>query len=89
MDIEEYDAAAIAEVTQGFTGSDLRLVIREAVLDALTEGRTRLTQADLEAAVADFEQRDNLKNLDMIEGDHDALVAGGDLGEEDHADHSH
>jgi hypothetical protein len=30
------------------------------------------------AAVEDFEERDTLKNLDMIEGDHDALVAGGD-----------
>jgi hypothetical protein len=76
------------------TGSDLRLVIREAVLDALTDGRRTLTQDDLEAAVRDFEERDNLKNLDMIEGDHEALVAGGDIsgsgdGADDHGDHSH
>ena len=28
----------------------------------------------------DFEERDNLKNMDMIEGDADALVAGGEDG---------
>jgi ATP-dependent 26S proteasome regulatory subunit len=92
MDIEEFDPEALAADTEGLTGSDLRLVLREAVLDALTEERTTLTQADLEAAVRDFEERDSLKDLDMIEGDHDALVAGGDIsadgGGESH-DHTH
>jgi len=88
MDIDEFDPDGIAELTEGLTGSDLRMVLREAVLDALTEERTTLTQADLEAAVEDFEERDTLKNMDMIEGDHDALVAGGDIGGSDH-DHAH
>jgi len=77
MDIVDFDPEELAELTAGLTGSDLRLVLREAVLDALTEERTTLTQGDLVAAVEDFEERDTLKNLDMIEGDHDALVAGG------------
>ncbi len=80
MDIDDFDPEAIAEATEGLTGSDLRMVMREAVLEALTENRRTLTQNDLLDAVADFEERDNLKNMDMIEGDHDALVAGGDLG---------
>jgi AAA+ superfamily predicted ATPase len=80
MDIAEFDPAALADATEGLTGSDLRMVLREAVLEALTEERTTLTQEDLLAAIADFEERDSLKDLDMIEGDHDALVAGGDLG---------
>ncbi|PSQ01679.1 AAA family ATPase [Halobacteriales archaeon QS_5_68_33] len=79
MDIEDFDPMAIARETEGLTGSDLRLVLREAVLDALTEERTTLTQQDLLDAVEDFEERDNLKDLDMIEGDHDALVAGGGI----------
>jgi len=79
MDIDEFDPAAVADITEGLTGSDLRMVLREAVLDALTEGRTDLVQQDLVDAVQDFEERDNLKDLDMIEGDHDALVAGGDI----------
>jgi AAA+ superfamily predicted ATPase len=80
MEILDFDPDTLADMTEGLTGSDLRLVLREAVLDALTEERTTLTQQDLEDAVADFEERDNLKNLDMIEGDHDALVAGGTPG---------
>ncbi|WP_247731163.1 ATP-binding protein [Halovivax limisalsi] len=96
MDIEEFDPQAIAEITEGLTGSDLRMVLREAVLEALTENRTTLTQDDLELAVQGFEERDNLKNMDMIEGDHDALVAGGDIsgaasdgGEPSGHDHEH
>jgi AAA+ superfamily predicted ATPase len=77
MDIAEFEPDDIAEITEGLTGSDLRLVLREAVLEALTEERRTLTQEDLVDAVEDFEERDTLKNLDMIEGDHDALVAGG------------
>jgi SpoVK/Ycf46/Vps4 family AAA+-type ATPase len=87
MDILDFDPVAVAEVTEGLTGSDLRLVLREAVLDALTEERTTLTQQDLIDAVEDFEERDTLKNLDMIEGDHDALVAGGDIAGD--SGHSH
>ncbi|MDS0281820.1 ATP-binding protein [Haloarcula onubensis] len=95
MDITEFDPQALAELTEGLTGSDLRLVLREAVLEALTEERTTLTQQDLEDAIKDFEERDNLKNMDMIDGDHDALVAGGDFTEGDGAasdgghDHAH
>ncbi|MFW6017624.1 MAG: ATP-binding protein [Halapricum sp.] len=88
MEIVDFDPGALAEMTEGLTGSDLRLVLREAVLDALTEERTTLTQQDLEDAIANFEERDNLKNLDMIEGDHDALVAGGTPGHDSH-DHEH
>ncbi len=79
MDIIDFDPDELADITEGLTGSDLRLVLREAVLEALTEERTTLTQQDLRDAVTGFEERDNLKNLDMIEGDHDALVAGGDI----------
>ncbi|AFZ73091.1 ATP-binding protein [Natronobacterium gregoryi] len=90
MDIEEFDPQLIAEATAGLTGSDLRMVLREAVLEALTEDRTTLTQNDLREAIEEFEERDNLKNMDMIEGDHDALVAGGDIGKaSDGSGHSH
>ena len=88
MEIIDFDPGEVAELTKGLTGSDLRLLLREAVLEALTEERTTLTQQDLLDAVTDFEERDTLKNLDMIEGDHDALVAGGDFSGDGH-DHSH
>ena len=74
--IAEFDPESVAAKTGGLTGSDLRMVLREAVLEALMEERTTLTQEDIMDAVADFEERDNLKNMDMIDGDSDALVAG-------------
>jgi len=89
MDITDFDPGTLAEMTEGLTGSDLRLVLREAVLEALTEERTTLTQQDMEDAIQDFEERDNLKNMDMIDGDHDALVAGGDFSEEAASDGGH
>jgi SpoVK/Ycf46/Vps4 family AAA+-type ATPase len=81
MDVEEFDAEALAARTEGLTGSDLRLVLREAVLEALVEERTTLTQADLVAAVESFEQRDNLKRMDAME---DPVVAGDGGASHDH-----
>jgi SpoVK/Ycf46/Vps4 family AAA+-type ATPase len=86
MELADFDAAELAAETEGLTGSDLRLVLREAVLAALVEGRTALTQQDLHEAVEAFEERDNLKNLDAIE-DSDELV--GDVGENHEHDHDH
>jgi ATP-dependent 26S proteasome regulatory subunit len=91
MEIASFDPDAVADKTEGLTGSDLRMVLREAVLEALTDDRMELTQDDIMDAVTDFEERDNLKNMDMIDGDADALVAGGsDNGQDDHdhADHA-
>ncbi|WP_136600884.1 ATP-binding protein [Salinigranum halophilum] len=90
MDIAEFDPEAVAEKTEGLTGSDLRLVLREAVLEALTEERMSLTQEDILDAVSDFEERDNLKNMDMIDGDQETLIAGdgGSSGNEENG-HSH
>ncbi|KTG08856.1 AAA family ATPase [Haloprofundus marisrubri] len=86
MDIAEFDPESVAARTQGLTGSDLRMVLREAVLEALTEERMSLTQADILDAVEDFEERDNLKNMDMMD-DSDSLIAGN--GESPDADHDH
>ncbi|MFP4626233.1 MAG: ATP-binding protein [Natronomonas sp.] len=98
MDIEEFDPDAISDMTEGLTGSDLRLVLREAVLNALTEERRTLTQGDLVLAVEDFEERDNLKNMDDFDNwDESHLPGDADEGEDssnddhshDHGDHSH
>ena len=76
MEISDFDPAEIASLTEGLTGSDLRLVMREAVLAALTENRRHLTQDDLLAAIEDFEERDTLRTMDMIDDGPDAIVAG-------------
>ena len=85
MNIGDFDPGVVAEKTEGLTGSDLRMVLREAVLEALTDGRKRITQADIMDAVTDFEERDNLKNMNMIDGD----VVAGDGGSTDDHDHDH
>jgi ATP-dependent 26S proteasome regulatory subunit len=85
LEIAEFDPAEVAAKTEGLTGSDLRLVLREAVLDALVEDRRTLTQEDLMRAVEDFEDRDHLRNLDTLE---DALEDGATGDGHDHA-HEH
>ncbi len=98
MRIADFDPEEVADRTSGLTGSDLRMVLREAVLGALTEDRMTITQADVMAAVEDFEERDNLKNMDMIDGEGAEIVGktnGSDRGDDadhgghDHADHDH
>jgi ATP-dependent 26S proteasome regulatory subunit len=88
MPISDFDPEEVADRTEGLTGSDLRMVLREAVLEALTEGRMELTQEDILDAVEDFEERDNLKNMDMIDGE-GAKVAGDGRGSSDDHDHDH
>jgi len=51
------DTTTLAKMTDGYSGSDLRLVIREAVLNALLENRKELCQQDLLNSIDDFRQR--------------------------------
>jgi SpoVK/Ycf46/Vps4 family AAA+-type ATPase len=51
------DTYELAKLTDGYSGSDLRLVIREAVLDALLEDRKKITQDDLLRSINDFKRR--------------------------------
>lgn len=53
----EADTARLAALTEGCSGSDLRLIIREAVLNALLEDRKHLDQTDLERSVQEFRHR--------------------------------
>ena len=87
MQMAEFDPEEIADETEGLTGSDLRMVLREAVLQALTEGRRELTQEDVMNAVQGFEERDNLKNMDMIDGEGAAIA--GDGGHDHEHGHDH
>ena len=51
------DAEVLAERTEGYSGSDIRLVVREAVLNALLEDRKSIDQEDMLRAIQDFDQR--------------------------------
>lgn len=85
MEIERFDPEELAEATSGLTGSDIRLVLREAVLGALAEDRRAITQADLMAAIDDFEERDNLKNIETF----DSIEGGEAADADDEHDHDH
>jgi SpoVK/Ycf46/Vps4 family AAA+-type ATPase len=53
----DIDAAELAEMTENYSGSDLRLVVREAVLNALLQDRKRIDQTDMLHAIDAFDQR--------------------------------
>jgi len=53
-DVDTYE---LAELTDGYSGSDLRLVVREAVLNALLEDRRKLGQDDLLRSIEEFGRR--------------------------------
>lgn len=57
----KFDIDALADRTENYAGSDLRFIVREAVLNALTEDRTKLDQEDMIRAVKQFEDRINMR----------------------------
>jgi SpoVK/Ycf46/Vps4 family AAA+-type ATPase len=58
-----YDVDELVSLTDGFTGAEIKLVVREAVLKALLEGRKEITQEDLISAIEDVKERFNLKSV--------------------------
>ncbi len=67
-DIEgTFNTEEIANKTEGYSGSDLRLIIREAVLNGLVSGRTVLAQQDLLRGITEFNRRIPLKTMDETE----------------------
>lgn len=53
----QFDIDELVRETNGFTGADIKLVVREAVLKALLEGRKRISQRDLINAVNQIKRR--------------------------------
>ena len=53
----EVDSGVLAERTEGYSGSDIRLVVREAVLNALLEERRVIDQEDMEKGIQEFDRR--------------------------------
>jgi SpoVK/Ycf46/Vps4 family AAA+-type ATPase len=57
----DFNIDELVKETDGFTGADIKLVVREAVLKALLERRRTLTQTDLIEAIRDVRERLKLK----------------------------
>ncbi len=60
----DFDINKIADKTDGFTGADLRLVVREAVLSSLLKGKREINQVDLETSIDDVKKRLMLRGGD-------------------------
>jgi SpoVK/Ycf46/Vps4 family AAA+-type ATPase len=57
----DFDIKELVRETEGFTGAEIKLVVREAVLKALLDGRKELYQEDLLEAIKDVKDRLKLK----------------------------
>lgn len=53
----EFDIDELVKETKGFTGADIKLIIREAVLKALLEGRKKIHKDDLLGAIKEIRSR--------------------------------
>ena len=57
----KYNIDELVKITDGFTGAEIKLVVREAVLKALIRGNKELTQNDLVEAVEGIKRRFRLR----------------------------
>lgn len=62
-----FNTSEIAKMTEGYSGSDLRLIVREAVLNGLITERTTLVQTDLLRGVDEFNKRMTVRNRGVQE----------------------
>lgn len=51
------DVEVLAELTSNYSGSDIRMVVREAVLNSLLLNRKQIDQKDMLRAIEDFDRR--------------------------------
>lgn len=56
----ECDFDSVAKETEGFSGADLRMMVKEAIMSALTDNRHKVTAEDIEVGMQ------NLKNRHII-----------------------
>ena len=55
------DFADLAARTEGFSGSDIRMMMKEAVISALMEDRRRLDPVDIEQGLFRVEERNVIR----------------------------
>jgi hypothetical protein len=57
------DFADLAARTEGFTGSDLRMMIKEAVMSALMDDRRQVNRVDIEQGLVRVEERNLIRGI--------------------------
>ncbi len=64
--VTKVDIARVAEETEGFSGADLKMLVREAILSALTDGRVELSEDDIRKGELLIKTRDEHKARNWI-----------------------
>ena len=62
----EADLDRLADETDGFSGADLRMIVKEGVLSALMENRTLIRQSDIEKGVNMVLKRNVIKDRSWV-----------------------
>ena len=62
----DIETGRIADETDGFSGADLKMVVREAILISLTDGRTDITSDDLIAGENLIKARDASRTKNTV-----------------------
>lgn len=60
------DYQKLASQTEGFSGSDLRMVVKEAILSSLMEGRRSIECEDIEKGIHMVKNRDAIRHLNWL-----------------------
>jgi SpoVK/Ycf46/Vps4 family AAA+-type ATPase len=60
------DYQALAKKTEGFSGSDLRMMIKEAILSALMDTRQEITEADIKKGVTMVRNREAIRHQNWL-----------------------
>ncbi|WAC05443.1 MAG: ATP-binding protein [Methanoregula sp.] len=60
------DYSELAEETEGFSGADLRLMIKEAILSALMDRREAIDRADIEKGIMMVKNRDAIQRMNWL-----------------------
>jgi len=61
-----FDFKALAKGTEGFSGADLRLMIKEALLSALMDTRTEIGQQDIEKGILMVRNRESIRRMNWL-----------------------
>ena len=56
------DFDSLAARTEGFSGADLRIMVKEAILSALIRGHTAVEAADIEKGMEVVRNRDTIRH---------------------------
>jgi len=61
-----FDFRKLAKDTDGFSGADLRLMVKEAVLSALMDNRSEIDPADIEKGIATVRNRETIRRMNWL-----------------------